>query len=184
MKTSNKKLIAAIILMVVGIIFRLLQIAPNFTPMTAIALFGGAYLLDKRLSVIVTIASLFISDVLLAKMNHYPVLHDTIFFVYGAYLLIVFLGWKLQNGKFSFLTAGGFAVLSSVLFFVVSNIGVWLVGVLYPVTLDGLFSCFTNAIPFYKYTFIGDVVYTLLFFGIYNLIFNSEKPLRPETSKV
>jgi hypothetical protein len=170
MKTIDKKFLAAVILITVGVIFRLLQWTPNFSPVTAIALFGGACLLDKKWSLIIPLVSLFIGDVLLALMNHYPVFHDTILFVYGAFLLIVLLGWQLRNGDFSNLKVGGFAVLSSVLFFFISNFGVWAVGTLYPPTWEGLIACFTMAIPFYKFTLLGDVVYTIIFFGIYQLV--------------
>ncbi len=183
MKTiQDKRFLVALLLIAVGVILRVLQWTPNFSPVTAIALFGGARLLDKKLSIIIPLVSLLISDILLAAMNHYPVIHDTIFFVYGSYVLIAVMGWALQEGKFSFLRVGGYAVAASVLFFLLSNFGVWIVGTLYPRTLDGLVTCFTLAIPFFKFTFLGDLVYTFIFFGIYNILFSTDKKLSPESS--
>lgn len=183
MKTIDKKMIAALILIGIGVIMRLLQLTPNFSPLTAIALFGGACLADKRLSLIVPVVSLLIGDIFLAVMNHYPVFHDTIFFVYGAYLLIALMGWQLRDSKFSYGKAAGFAVIASLLFFGLTNFGVWAVGTLYPRTAEGLSACFTLALPFYKFTLLGDVVYTILFFGVYQLIFSRDKQAATVTSR-
>ncbi len=169
MKSSNRKLILALVLIAAGVILRLLQLTPNFSPVTAIALFGGACLTDKRLSLIVPVVSLLLGDIFLSVMNHYPLFHDTILFVYGAYLLIALLGWQLRDGRFSYGKTLGFAVAASVLFFFLTNFGVWAAGSLYPQTAEGLTACFTMAIPFYKFTLLGDLVYTFLFFGIYQL---------------
>ena len=136
MNAKSKQTLLAIILILLGVVLRLLELIPNFSPVTAIALLGGAYLLDKRWSIIIPVASLFISDILLGYKNNYPFFHNTIFF------------------------------------FIISNFGVWIVGTLYERNLAGLVNCFDMAIPFYKYTFLGDVVYTLLFFVVFNVIKN------------
>lgn len=47
--------------------------------------------------------------------------------------------------------------LASLLFFLISNLGVWWYW--YPRTLEGLFSCYVLAIPFYKRTLVGDLVF-------------------------
>lgn len=170
MKSSHSKLILALVLITAGIVLRLLQLTPNFSPVTAIALFGGACLADKRLSLIIPVVSLLVGDIFLSVMNHYPLFHDTILFVYGAYLLIALLGWQLRDGRFSYGKALGFSVVASLLFFFLTNFGVWAAGSLYPRTAEGLAACFTMAIPFYKFTLLGDLVYTFLFFGSYQLL--------------
>ncbi|MBK6274281.1 MAG: hypothetical protein IPF58_06020 [Saprospirales bacterium] len=172
MNAKSKQTLLAIILILLGVVLRLLELIPNFSPVTAIALLGGAYLLDKRWSIIIPVASLFISDILLGYKNNYPFFHNTIFFVYISYIIIAFLGWKLRSEKVNYLQVGGFAMVSSLLFFIISNFGVWIVGTLYERNLAGLVNCFDMAIPFYKYTFLGDVVYTLLFFVVFNVIKN------------
>ncbi len=172
MNAKSKQTFLAIILILLGVVLRLLELIPNFSPVTAIALLGGAYLLDKRWSIVIPVASLLISDILLGYKNNYPFFHNTIFFVYISYIIIVFLGWKLRSEKVNYLKVGGFAIVSSLLFFIISNFGVWIVGTLYERNLAGLVNCFEMAIPFYKFTFFGDVVYTFLFFFIFNVIKN------------
>ena len=53
----------------------------------------------------------------------------------------------------------------SVLFFVWTNFGVWAFWNLYPHTLEGLVACYTAAIPFFRNTLLGDVVYSTALFG-------------------
>ncbi|MFN8284106.1 MAG: DUF6580 family putative transport protein [Chitinophagales bacterium] len=170
MNAKNKQYILAILLITIGVVLRVLEWIPNFSPLTAIALLGGAYLIDKKWSVIIPVISLLIGDVLLAFKHDYPFIHNTIFFVYISYIIIVFFGWKLRDEKVNYLKVGGFALASSVLFFTISNFGVWIVGTLYERNLVGFIKCFTLAIPFYKYTFLSDVLYSLVFFGIFDAV--------------
>ncbi len=172
MNANSKQTFLAIMLILLGVILRLLELIPNFSPVTAIALLGGAYLLDKRWSIIIPVTSLLISDILLGYKNNYPFFHNTIFFVYISYIIIVFLGWKLRTEKVNYVKVAGFAIVSSLLFFIISNIGVWLVGTLYERNLSGFITCFEMAIPFYKYTILGDVAYSILFFVVFNVIKN------------
>jgi hypothetical protein len=103
-------------------------------------------------------------------MNHYPLFHNTIFFVYGAFLLIILLGWNLSGDRFQPVKTALFAILSSVLFFIISNIGVWIFGELYDLTGDGLAKCFIMALPFFKITLIGDLFWTAVLFGAFEYI--------------
>lgn len=170
MNTENKQFLLAFLLIVAGVILRLLEVIPNFSPVTAIALFGGAYLINKKWSVIIPVASLLIGDILLGYKHNYAFFHNTIFFVYISYILIVLLGWKLREEKLNYLKVGAFAITSSLLFFFISNFGVWIVGTLYERNVEGLVKCFAMAIPFFKYTFAGDLFYSFAFFIAYDLI--------------
>jgi hypothetical protein len=57
----------------------------------------------------------------------------------------------------------------SVIFFLVSNFGVWAQGQLYPDTWAGLTLCYQMALTFFRNTFIGDALYATLLFGAYAL---------------
>ncbi|MBF0569725.1 MAG: hypothetical protein HQL18_03000, partial [Candidatus Omnitrophica bacterium] len=59
------------------------------------------------------------------------------------------------------------AVASAVLFFVITNFGVWLA--FYPHTSGGLLNCFTLAIPFFRMTLASTFVYVAVLFGVYDL---------------
>jgi len=141
---------------------RLLPHPPNMAPITAVALFGGAYFSDKRLAFLVPLAALFLSDLVLGVYRHMEV-------VYLSFALIVCIGLWLQQHR-SVLNIAGAAVASSLLFFLVTNFGVWAFGSLYPRNLDGLLACFAAAIPFFKNTLQGDMFYTVVLFGGFALL--------------
>src|SRR5512135_2691050 len=112
------KVLAA--LMILAAAFsRLIPHPLNFAPITAIALAGGVYL-DKRMSILVPIAALVISDWVL---GFYPILY----FVYGTVIAIGFIGLWLRSHKKPMPIIGA-SLVSSVLFFIVTNFGVWALG--------------------------------------------------------
>ena len=109
----------AILLVGFAALSRFVPHPPNFAPIAAMALFGGVYV-QKRFSFIVPLAAMLISDYFIG-------FHNTMPFVYGNFILIALLGVWLRNHK----TLGwiiGSSVASSVLFFVVTNFGVWVMG--------------------------------------------------------
>src|SRR5665647_2962551 len=95
----NKNFLLICGLILAAVIFRIIPHPFNFTPVMAISLFAGAKFRDKKWSVIIPVTAMFISDILLSYINHYPLFHNTIFFVYGSILLIIALGWNLQSEK-------------------------------------------------------------------------------------
>src|SRR5258708_33090340 len=137
--------------------WRLIPPPPNFTPLAAMALFGGAYISDKRLAFGLPLAALLLSDAVLG-------FYHGMIWVYGSFALIVCLGLQLQSRR-RLLPIAGAALAGSVLFFALTNFGVWASGGLYPRTMTGLGACYVAAIPFFKNTIAGDLVYTVLLFG-------------------
>jgi hypothetical protein len=146
----------------IGMIFlaaglRLIPHPPNFEPIGAMALFAGAHLAGKRWPFAIPLLALFLSDILIG-------FHDQMPIVYGAFALMVCLGFALRNHR----TAGpvtAAALGASALFFILSNFGVWAFGSLYPRTFAGLISCYVAAIPFFAYTVAGTLFYTAVLFG-------------------
>jgi hypothetical protein len=159
MNKTKLLIIAAII--AVAALFRFLPHPPNFVPLTAIALFAGAYITDKRLAFLIPIGALFISDVIIG-------FHSTMIFVYASLIAMVGIGMLLQNRKrvapIAIATLAG-----SILFFVVTNFGVWAMTTMYPKTIEGLMSCYVAAIPFFRNALAGDIVYVTLLFGSFAL---------------
>jgi hypothetical protein len=141
---------------------RLLPHPDNFTPIAAMALAGGVYL-EKRFALIIPIAALVISDFFIG-------FHNTILFVYGSFVLIGLLGLWLKSHK-RILPVLATAFVSSMLFFVITNFGVWLTGGgwFYPKNLQGLAECYLMAIPFFRNTLAGDMVFTGVLFGLFEL---------------
>ena len=137
-----------LLIIIFGIICRLIPHPPNFSPVTAIALFGGLNFSDKRIAFSIPLVVLFLSDLILgiSMIN---------LFVYIGFLTIVFLGTKIKSIKF------GNIILSSFIFFLISNFGVWIIG--YPKNIEGLILCYTMAIPFFGYSIAGDLFFGYLF---------------------
>lgn len=136
---------------------RFLPHPPNLTPIAAMALFGGAYFSDRRMAFLVPLSGLFLSDLFIG-------LHGTMPFVYGSFALVVGIGLWLRRRR-NVWTIGGAALISSILFFLITNFGVWAVGSLYPKTWEGLLACYVAALPFFRNTIIGNLVYTTALFG-------------------
>jgi len=154
---SKSRLLVVVLMILAAAASRLIPHPPNLASITAVALFGGAYLTNKRLALIVPIAALFLSDLILGFYRHMEI-------VYGSFLLVVFLGFWLQK-KRSALRIAGAALASSAIFFIVTNFGVWAFESLYPKTAAGLLACYVAAIPFFQNTLVGDALYTAVLFG-------------------
>ena len=138
-----------------AIMSRFLPHPPNFTPIAAIALLSSKGFTNRWIVFLIPIVSLFISDLFIG-------LHATIPFVYISFILIALLGMYVK--KINIVSV----LLSSTIFFLVSNFGVWLL--FYPISTEGLFQCYTLALPFFLNTVLGDLVYgALLIYPFYAL---------------
>lgn len=154
---SKPRLSVLVLLILAAAATRLIPHPPNLASIAAVALFGGAYLSDKRLAFLVPLAALFLSDLVLGLYRHMEV-------VYGSFALVVGLGLLLRRRRTPLRIAGA-ALASSALFFVSTNFGVWAFGKLYPKTAAGLLTCYAAAIPFFQNTLMGDALYTTVLFG-------------------
>ncbi len=145
---------------------RLIPHPPNFAPIGAMALFGGACFADRRVAFLVPLAAMFLSDVAIGLLggNLSMGLHRLIPVVYGSFALIVCLGFWLRTRR-TVVPIAGATLAASVLFFVLSNLGVWALGSWYPKTWEGLVACYVAAIPFFQNTLLGDAVYSTALFG-------------------
>ena len=151
----SKKQIVIIAFMLVAILFRLMPHLPNFTPITAIALFGGLYFTNKSMAYLVPMFIMVLSDLFLG--------FSTIsIFVYAAFLLVSFIG--TQTKKPSVFTI----LLGSLSFFVITNFGVWLLS--YPKNWAGFIECYTLAIPFFRNSLLGDFFYSGLMILGFNFV--------------
>lgn len=157
-RSQPKWLICSLILL--GVVSRLVPHPWNATPVMAMALFGGTYL-SKRWSILLPLAAVAISDVFLGW-------HNTIAFTWGAFALTGLLAWWVRAHPSATRIFVG-ALSGSVAFFLITNFGVWVVGDLYPRTAAGFWECYVAAIPFFRGTLMGDLVYTAVFFGGYQL---------------
>jgi hypothetical protein len=142
--------------------FRLLPHWPNVSPVAAMALFGGAWFADKRVAFIIPFVALFLSDLVLG-------LHNSMIFVYAGFALTVVIGFQLQ--KRMTLTNTAFAVVvSSVVFFLLTNFGAWMTSGLYAKSMSGLMEAYVAGIPFFQNSLLGNLVYAAVIFGGYQLL--------------
>lgn len=141
---------------------RLIPHYPNFTAIGAMALFGGAYFQRKSEAFLVPMAALFLTDLILG-------LHSEMYAVYIAFSIMVVIGFLLRE-KRTVLSLFFAATASSVIFFVLTNLAVWANGLWYPRTMQGLAACFTAAIPFFHYTYLGDLFFVSCLFGAYEML--------------
>jgi len=149
---------AAIVgLVIAAALFRLAPHPPNFAPIAAMALFAVAHIADRRLAFLVPLAAMFASDQVLG-------LHSGIVLVYVCMAISVVIGMQLK-GRIRVATVAGASVLSSVMFFAITNFGVWLTSGMYPPDLSGLVACYVAAIPFFQNTLAGDVLFAGFLFG-------------------
>ena len=155
---NKARILALLIAIATAAAMRLLPHPPNFSPIAAMALFSGAYMPRRALSFAAPFGALLISDALLG--GFYPGMN----FVYLSFALTVLIGWAVARRK-TVLTIAGAALASSILFFVLTNFGMWLFSGIYPRTWEGLVACYVAAIPFFQNTVAGDLFFTALLFG-------------------
>ncbi len=158
-KLFNPHFLAVSGMVLLAAALRLIPHFPNFTPIAAMALFGGAYFSNKKLAFIIPLTAMFISDLIIG-------FHSTMWAVYLSFAIVVLIGFSLRKSKK--ISNIFLAVLSSsVLFFVVTNFAVWTTGTMYPMNIAGLGECYVAAIPFFSYSILGDLFYAGIFFGAF-----------------
>lgn len=162
MTTNHARLAAILSAILVAAALRLVPHPPNFSPIGAMALFGGAYFGRRALAFAAPLGALLLSDAILG-------FHSGVPYVYGSVALVVLLGWAVAK-RMTALTIAGAALASSILFFAVTNFGTWATGEIYPPTLAGLAACYVAAIPFFQNTLAGDLFFSALLFGGFALL--------------
>ena len=147
-----------VIFLILGIAFRLVPHAPNFTPILSIALLSGYYI-KNRYSILLPIAIMLFSDIALGG-------NPMGYWVYISITLIILLGYFIKNNAKNIILN---SLLSSLLFFLITNFGVWATGG-YSYTLYGLIECYTLAIPFFKNTLMSTVFFSMLIYCLHYFI--------------
>jgi Family of unknown function (DUF6580) len=147
----NKRQLVIISFIVMAVLFRLLPHMPNVTPITAMALFSGVYLTNRKHAFIIPLLAMFLSDLILGFSG-------ITLFVYAAFILVSYIGFSSK--KISIITI----LLSSISFFIITNFGAWLI--MYPKSVNGLIECYTLALPFFRNSIIGDFFFAgVMYYG-------------------
>ncbi len=154
---------AALLLILAGILIRVLPHPANFTPLTALALFSGT-VLSPGLALTVPVAAMIASDLVLGP-------HPLFWLTWGCFLLTVLIGFWVRNRRSVLRIAAG-TLAGSVLFFLLTNLGVFLFQDFYEKSWTGLAQCYAMALPFFRNSLLGDIFYTAVFFGVWHLAGN------------
>ncbi len=174
-----------IIFFIVGnIILRLIPHLPNFTSINALALVSGTKL-NSKVNFLIPIITIALSDYLLLyispfnsslNFNHvYPLkamFHSTTVYVWASLLISVLTGWIIKEHQSPYIYLIS-SIFISVQFFIITNFGVWATSKMYPPTLNGLIDCYIMGFSFFKWTLLGDMFYTTLFFSFFALSKNA-----------
>jgi hypothetical protein len=175
--TANHTRMLAVLTAILGAAaLRLVPHPPNFSPIDAMALFGGAYLGRRALAFAAPLGAMFVSDAIIG-------FHPYMWATYLSVVLIVLIGWAVR-GRISIVRVGAAAVAGSALFFVLTNFSVWLGSEVYPQTLGGLAACYVAAIPFFQNTLAGDLFFSGLLFGGFALLERLVPVIRERRSAV
>lgn len=155
------------ILILIAAISRLFPHIPNFTPIAAMALFGGVHFKDKASAFLVPLVAMFISDCILELLTGWG-FHNTMVYVYISIALVTFIGTYVKRNVSvqSVLLA---SISSSVLFFIITNFGVWAAQG-FPAGAAGLSATYVSGIPFFAPTLAGDLFYSGILFGLFYLV--------------
>lgn len=151
----------------------------NFTPIGALALFGGAYFINKSRALLLPLASLFISDAVLMKTVYAKhsngILYSGWYWTYAAFALMVVIG-KYGIPKVNIKNVLLSGIGAALAHFIITDFGVWLGGGLdittglpYTRDINGLIKCYILAIPFFKNLLAGNLIFGAVLFGGYEL---------------
>ena len=180
MKLNRSNLLILFVLILAAAVYRIWDTRPmGFAPQIAMALFAGSVSKDKKFAFLFPILSLFISD-LLYQLLYSQGLTTIKGFYSGQisnYIIIAsitIIGFFINKNKVGQIFIGSLA--GAVYFFLVSNFTVWIGGGLdinnlpYDRSFSGLLLCYTEALPFFKWSLLSTLLFNGIFFGSYYLL--------------
>ncbi len=174
---TKKHWILIALIMVAGAVFRLIPHPLNFAPLAGMALLASAYVRNSWQAWLIPVAAFWASDMVLNNFIYaqyfegFVLASNPFLFSAGAMLLIVLVG-KYMLKKISIGNLILASLSASIIFFLVSNFGSWLQGMLpYPRSFAGLIEAYVAGLPFIKGTIAGDLVFTGAFFGLWHIVF-------------
>ncbi len=152
----KKKDFFPIILILILAMSRLIPHPPNFTPVISVAIMSGYLFRNIYLSFVVLITSMILADAFIG-------FYENMLFVYLSLLLIAYIFYKI-SGKINLKNLFIYGFFGSVIFYLISNFGVWYFGNLYEKNFNGLIECYFLAIPFFKNTVLSTIFFTYITF--------------------
>ncbi|MEK7597125.1 MAG: DUF6580 family putative transport protein [Patescibacteria group bacterium] len=161
-KTKLKSTGSYLLIILLAVVARLIPHSPNFAPIGGLALFSGANFKNK-IALLIPLTAMFLSDIFLG-------FHKTIPFVYLSFIIIALIGGLIKTNKWQSLLKA--SLVSSVLFFLITNFGVWATGTMYQKNISGLTQSYIMGLPFFRNTILSDLFYSFSFFYGYRFLSN------------
>ena len=158
--TSNKKIAGGLLSLICFLVAsRVIPHPPNFTPVLAVAIFAPYFARELVVAVAIPLVAMVLSDLIIG-------LHSSMIWVYGAVAASVVISHYLRQTGSHMVRIGSLAFGSCLIFFLVTNFGVWLGSDFYPQTAEGLMACYVAALPFFGNTLVSTVAFSGLFYGL------------------
>ena len=191
----TSRVLLLVVLVFAAALTRLVPHLQNAAPVAALTLFAAAYMPSRRWSLLLPLAAMFLSDVVLYATKDVAYRDQAVsnmLFVYSTFAVIALLGQWLRRR----VTVGrivGTTLAGSAIFFLFTNFGAWLSlslplsetePAMYSRTLRGLINCYVAGVPFFKGTFIGDMVYSTVLFGGFALLEQVVPQIKPQIVEV
>ncbi len=168
---NSMKYRIALALIVLAVLTRLLPHPHNFTPIAAVGLFGASVFSRQWVAFAVTFLSLFLSDLYINNVVYGYFYEHFVWFgslwVYAAFGVVIVLGRLLLHREVKVGQVVRASLSASVIFFLLTNFGVWATSGMYPYTPAGLLACYVAGLPFFGNTLLGDLLYSAALFGGY-----------------
>jgi len=139
------------------LISRIVPHPPNFTPILAGAIFMP-FMVQKSIGIIMPLAIMLVSDLIIG-------LHGLMLWTYGSIVLITLFSYQYIKKKF--INVIKLSLVSPILFFIVTNFGVWLTSSTYSPDLSGLMTSYTMGLPFLANSLISTILFSSCFYAIY-----------------
>lgn len=175
MKLSNKVIISFAALIIIAVVYRFIPLPKGvygFTPMFAMAVFGGVvFRKDKRLAFVLPLVTMFISDIIFqllynAGQSSIAGFYDGQLLNYVLYAVTVCVGFFIK--KINIINIAVASIVAPTSFYILSNFSVWLTTNFYPKDMAGLGQCYVAGLPFYfPWSIVSTIVYSGILFGVF-----------------
>ncbi len=142
--------------------FGYLPLPPNIAPVSALAMLS-AVALPRKYALVVPLGLMLVADTIIG-FDLLPITISIYASFAASYALGRWLSRRLTTARLILASLAG-----SALFYLVTNAAVWAFGTIYVRTLAGLGQSYIAGLPFFRNTVLGDLGYTGLFFGLYQL---------------
>ncbi len=162
--------VLGVLLVIIAVSFRFFPHPSNFTPLLAIFVFSSGYFRNKLWAVLFPLSVMFISDLIVnnimysAYFDGFVFMYSGAIWTYAAMIVLSLVSIPLLR-KFNLTRTLISGITASVIFYLISNFGVWFSGTMYPKTAQGLITCYTMALPFFKNTLISTVLFVAAMYG-------------------